>query len=213
MLDIKNIANEHVINLSPYQPGKPIEELQRELGIQDVIKLASNENPLGPSPQVIQRLAALMSDLQLYPDGSGYTFKNSLSRKIKCQPEQITLGNGSDEIFNFILKVFLQRGDAVMMSEYGFAAYAIAAKAIGAALQVVPAKQWGHDLDAMADAIDEHTKVIFLANPNNPTGTYFDKQSLTRFLERVPSRVLVVIDQAYYEYMSVDNYPNGLDYL
>lgn len=205
-----------VQSLKPYEPGKPISELQRELGLDDIIKLASNENPLGPSPKAQAAIREAVGDLALYPDGNGFDLKRALCEKHGVKPEQITLGTGSDHILELIARVFLGEGRSAVFSRYGFAIYAIVSQAAGAELRVAEAlpadhaeMPYGHDLEAMAARIDETTRVVFVANPNNPTGTWIDQDSLTAFLDRVPEDTLVVLDEAYYEYVEEDAYPDG----
>jgi len=189
-----------VKSLSPYQPGKPIEELQREYGVTDVIKLASNENPLGSSPGVRNILSAEYEGFSRYPDGNGFTLKQMLAKKHGVSMDRITLGNGSSDPLEFVVRVFAQPGDEILFSEHAFAMYPIVTQAASATAVVAPAKEWGHDLDAMAERISERTKVIFIANPNNPTGTWLKGEELEAFIARVPESVIVVVDEAYFEY-------------
>ena len=211
--DYFSLAHSGVQSLRPYQPGKPIEELERELGISGIIKLASNENPNGPAESVCSALSEVMPDLSRYPDGNGFMLKSALRDKLKIKAEQITLGNGSNDILDLLARTFAGPGKEVIFSEYGFAVYPIVTLAVNATPVVVPAQQWGHDLDAMAKAISDKTALIFLANPNNPTGTYFDKSAFETFMDKVPDHVLVVLDEAYFEYVEKADYPNGLAYL
>ncbi|MCE5387053.1 MAG: histidinol-phosphate transaminase [Acidithiobacillus sp.] len=203
-----------IAELTPYQPGKPLAELERELGITAAIKLASNENPLGPGPKAQAAIKAALEDLALYPEGTAPRLRQALARQHGLEPEQIILGNGSDEIIHMLVRAFAGPGRTVVVSQYAFASYAIAARAVGASVQVVPAQHYGHDLAAMAAAVDEQTVLLFLANPNNPTGTSFDNQALVRLLEQVPKSVIVVLDEAYAELMPVEeDYPRGPSYL
>ncbi|GGX60785.1 histidinol-phosphate transaminase [Saccharospirillum salsuginis] len=199
-----------VQELSPYVPGKPTDELKRELGVEDVIKLASNENPLGLSPRVQEAIEGTLADLSRYPDGSGYRLKEALATRHSIDAEQITLGCGSNELFELVARAYLQPGMEAVMSEYAFAVYPLVVQAAGAKAVVTPARNWGHDLDAMAEAINERTRVVFIANPNNPTGTWISKGELKAFLKFVPEHVLVVLDEAYAEYVDQDNYPSGI---
>ncbi len=194
----------------PYQPGKPVEELERELGLTDVIKLASNENPLGPSPRVLSAIQQGLSDITRYPDGGGYRLKRALSDKYAVAVDSLTLGNGSNDVIDLIGRAYLGSGDEVIYSEFSFVAYSIVTQASGATAVVTPAKAWGYDLDAMLTAITECTRIIFIANPNNPTGTWVTEQQLTAFLDQVPEQVLVVLDEAYTEYVEHPEFPNGL---
>ena len=211
--DYLSLTHPGVQSLRPYQPGKPIEELERELGISGIIKLASNENPNGPAESVCSALSEVMPDLSRYPDGNGFMLKSALRDKLKIKAEQITLGNGSNDILDLLARTFAGPGKEVIFSEYAFAVYPIVTLAVNATPVVVPAQQWGHDLDAMAKAISDKTALIFLANPNNPTGTYFDKPAFETFMDKAPEHVVVVLDEAYFEYVKKADYPNGLAYL
>lgn len=207
------LANLGIQGLSPYQAGKPIEELERELGIRDIVKLASNENPLGPSPTVIAACEKAARDSTRYPDANGFELKRALADKFSLQTEQLTLGCGSNDVLDLIARVFLGPNTSSVFSQYGFVVYPIATQAAGARAIVTPAKNWGHDLDAMAAAIAPDTRVVFIANPNNPTGTSLNKTELLVFLRRVPQHVVVVLDEAYTEYVDSPDFPNGLTLL
>lgn len=197
--------------LKPYEPGKPIAELERELGISDIVKLASNENPLGPSPKALAAISAALPELALYPDGNGFALKAALAEKHEVNAGQITLGSGSDHIIELVSRAFLQDGRKAVISRYAFAIYAITAQAAGAELTVVEATpEYGHDLDAMAAAVDTDTSVVFIANPNNPTGTWCDRESLSALLRRVREDVIVVVDEAYFDYVTEDLYPDAV---
>jgi histidinol-phosphate aminotransferase len=196
------LATAGVKALRPYQPGKPIDELQREYGVSEVIKLASNENPLGPSPKVLQVLSGELADLARYPDGNGFALKQALAAKHGVDMAQITLGNGSSDPLEFVVRVFVAPGDEVVFSEHAFAMYPIVTQAASGKAVVAPAKDWGHDLDAMRAAVTERTRVIFIANPNNPTGTWLDAERLQAFIADVPEQVMVVVDEAYFEFAS-----------
>lgn len=213
--DFLALAQPGVQKLSPYVPGKPVDELARELGLapETIVKLASNENPLGPSPRVLEAVRQALPELTRYPDGNGFTLKQSLAHRYGVALEQITLGNGSNDILELVARAFLAPGLNAVFSAHAFAVYPIATQAAGAQGKVVPARDWGHDLDAMLAAIDAQTRVIFLANPNNPTGTWFDAEALERFLTQVPEQVLVVLDEAYIEYAEGGELPDGLAYL
>ena len=199
--------------LQPYQPGKPLAELKRELGIDDAIKLASNENPLGTSTKVQAAILAALPELGRYPEGSAPELRRALGQRLQVASEQILLGNGSDEIFTMLCRCFAGPGVEVLVSQYAFASYAIAVRSVGAELVQVPARDYGHDLDAMAARVGPATRLIFLANPNNPTGTSFSAAALDNFLARIPEQVLVVLDEAYAELMTVPDYPNGIERL
>jgi histidinol-phosphate aminotransferase len=208
--DFFELANPGVRVLQPYQPGKPVEELQRELGLTDVIKLASNENPLGPSPAVINSLADVIPELARYPDGSAYHLKQKLSSFLDVDTAMLTIGNGSNELLELLARVFLRPGLEVIVSQHSFVVYPLITRALGADLVVIPAKDYGQDLDATAAAITPNTRIIFIANPNNPTGTWVEELDLLRFLDKVPKEVLVVLDEAYCEYVDHPDYPDGI---
>ena len=213
--DFLALAVPGVQKLSPYVTGKPIEELARELGIEParIVKLASNENPLGPNPRVLEAIRGELGELTRYPDGSGFRLKTKLAERFGLRPEQITLGNGSNDIIDLVARCWLAPGRNAVFSAHAFAAYPICTQAAGAESRVVPAIDYGHDLDGMLKAMDDQTGVVFIANPNNPTGTWFDARALERFLDRVPQSVLVVLDEAYIEFTDGDELPNGLNYL
>jgi histidinol-phosphate aminotransferase len=211
--DALSLAAPGVRALQPYVPGKPIEELERQYGVTNAIKLASNENPLGPSPLALAAARAALPEIARYPDGGGFGLKRALATKLGVQPEQVTLGNGSSDVIEFAARIFLSPGDEAVFSQHAFAMYPIITQAIGARGVEVPARDWGHDLDAMVRAVTARTRLVFLTNPNNPTGTWFDRASLLRFLHAVPPRVFVVLDEAYFEYVDHPDYPDGLSLL
>jgi len=215
MTDFLALAQPGVQQLSPYVPGKPVDELARELDLDPagIVKLASNENPLGPSPKALEAIQAELAELTRYPDGNGFELKSRLAARCGVQINQVTLGNGSNDILDLVARAYLAPGLNAVFSQYAFAVYPIATQAVGAAGRVVPAKEHGHDLEAMLAAIDPNTRVVFIANPNNPTGTWFGPDALERFLARVPSHVLVVLDEAYIEYAEGGELPDGLQYL
>lgn len=218
MIDYHELAVPGVRKLTPYQPGKPIEELQREFGLSEIIKLASNENPLGPSPMAIAAIKGGLSDLARYPDGNGFALKQKLAKKLGVEPAQITLGNGSNDVLEVITRTFAQPGDEIIFSQYAFAVYPIVTQAIGARAVVVPAQGWKHDLEATLKSITGKSRIIFVTNPNNPTGCWIDSHTLHDFLTRVPENVIVVLDEAYFEYaihpdMGAAHYPDGLKWL
>lgn len=212
-LDIAKLAVPGVRGLQPYQPGKPIETLEREYGVRDAIKLASNENPLGPSPKALAALKDAQQAIARYPDGSGTQLKAALARKLGVAPNQITLGNGSNDILELAARTFVAPGDEVMFSQHAFAVYPIVTQATGGVAIVTPAREWGYDLDAMRANLSARTKLIFIANPNNPTGTYLARAALAEFLRVLPSQIVVVLDEAYFEYVSAPDYPDGIAWL
>ncbi|NOZ10088.1 MAG: histidinol-phosphate transaminase [Gammaproteobacteria bacterium] len=207
-MDPARLAIPGVRSLRPYQPGKPIETLQREYGVSSVVKLASNENPLGPSSLAVAAMRGALDDIARYPDGNGHDLKQRLGAHMGVEPECITLGNGSNDILEFAARVFVNSGESVMFSAHAFAVYPLVTQAIGAQAQVIPTRVWSHDLEAMAAAVGDKTRLIFIANPNNPTGTWLDAASLTEFMEAVPDNVIVVVDEAYNEYVTEAQYPH-----
>lgn len=202
--------NPNVATLAPYQPGKPIEELERELGIAGAIKLASNENPRGPGPAVQAALARAATQLSRYPDGSGFRLKKALSTKLGVTPEKLTLGNGSNDVLELIARVALTPGAEGIVSEHAFVVYPLAIIGLGGKLVTVPAREWGTDLDAMLRAVTDRTRIVYVANPNNPTGTWVSRAAIESFLTRVPLHVVVVLDEAYFEYVGDRDYPDGV---
>lgn len=199
--------------LTPYQPGKPVEELERELGITDAVKLASNENPRGPGESVHQAIARACTDLPLYPDGNGFTLKAALSAQLGVRPEQITLGNGSNDVLELLGRVFVGPGDTGIVDAHCFVVYPLAISSAGGEVIRIPSRDFGHDLEAMAAAVDGRTRILYVANPNNPTGTRVSRAEVETLLERVPRDVLVVLDEAYFEYVDAPDHPDGLTLL
>lgn len=196
-----SLATPGVQQLVPYVPGKPVDELQRELGLTEVIKLASNENPLGTGAKVIEAIQATLPELTRYPDGSGFALKATLSAKLNIDPNQLTLGNGSSEILELVMRTFVLPEHEIVFSQHAFALYPILTQAVGAQARVVPALNYGHDLSAMRQAITAKTRVVFIANPNNPTGTLLPEAELRSFIADLPTQVLCVLDEAYYEFV------------
>jgi histidinol-phosphate aminotransferase len=210
---VSQFAKQGVAGLTPYSPGKPVDELQRELGIDKVVKLASNENPMGPSQKVLAAIQHELADLTRYPDGNGFYLKQAISEHLGVQTSQITLGNGSNDVLDLIARTFLSEGDEAIFSQHAFAVYPIVTQAVGATAKVANAKNFGHDLDAFSKLISDKTRLIFIANPNNPTGTWLSKGELKAFLKFVPSHIPVVLDEAYFEYVAQENYPDGIKLL
>lgn len=206
-------APEYVLGIQPYVPGKPIEELERELGIANSVKLASNENPVGPSPAALAAIRDSFADINRYPDGSGYYLKRELSRALSVSEDELILGNGSNELLDIAAKTFLRDGDEAVMAAPSFVVYFMAVQSVGGKSIQVPLKNYTHDLAAMADAVTPKTKMIFIANPNNPTGTFNRKDEFGRMMERISDDILVVLDEAYYEYVSAPDYPDSMKYL
>lgn len=214
-----DLAVEGVQRLQPYAPGKPISDLQREYGITDIIKLASNENPLGSSPLAMQACRDAFRDLQLYPDGNGFNLKQALADKYQVDAACITLGNGSNDILEFIARVFLKPGSNAVFSRHAFAVYPLVCMAVGAGLNVAAANAadhvmpFGHNLLNMRAQVTADTRVIFIANPNNPTGTWLTKTELSAFIDDIPDNVIVVLDEAYVEYVTETEYPDSIAWL
>lgn len=202
-----------IASLVPYVPGKPVEELQRELGLPRAIKLASNENPIGPSPKALAVLAEAASALHRYPDGGAFRLRGALAERWKVAPDQIILGNGSDEILGLLARTFLSPGDEAVMAEHTFVIYKMEVKAAHGVVVEVPQKNWRHDLPAMADAITARTRLLFVCNPNNPTGTMVTKAEVAALMARVPEHVVVVFDEAYYEYVRHPEFPESIGYV
>lgn len=197
---------DYVRAIAPYQGGKPISEVAREFGLDEasIVKLASNENPLGLPASAKVAMQQVLGDLARYPDSNGFDLKGALTKKFGVPADWLTLGNGSNDILELAARALVQPGESVVYSQYSFAVYPLATQAVGARAIVVPAKQFGHDLDAMAAAIAPDTKLVFIANPNNPTGTFIDGVQIAAFLRKVPSHVVVVLDEAYTEYLPAD---------
>lgn len=207
------LATDGAKGLHPYQPGKPIEELERELGLTEIVKLASNENPLGVSSLAADAIQDQLKSATLYPDGTGFVLKQALSDKLEINTNTITLGNGSNDVLDLIARAYSGPGVEVIYSEYAFAVYALSTQSVNAKPVVVPAKDWGHDLDAMLGAVTDKTRLIYIANPNNPTGTYLTTAQVECFLAKVPQNIIVVLDEAYCEYIDAPDYPNGVSLL
>ena len=208
-----------VRGLQPYIPGKPNAELEREYGISDSIKLASNENPLGPPASALTAIGSELEDLALYPDGSGFYLKSALAEKHAVDPASITLGNGSNEILVLLAETFLTPGLEAIYDQYSFAIYRLAVAATGAVSRIAPsrdrdqAQPFGHDLDAFRALMTERTRLVFIANPNNPTGTWLTQSELLAFMRDVPPDCIVVVDEAYGEYVTRDDYPRTVAWL
>ena len=203
-MSVASHAPDHIRAITPYQPGKPISELAREMGLAEasIVKLASNENPLGMSTHARDAARAAISDLARYPDGGAFALKAALCRKFGVKSEQLVIGNGSNDILDMAAQAFLSPGRSAVYAQHAFAVYPLATQARGAHGIEVPAKHFGHDLDAMAAAVSADTRIIFIANPNNPTGTFLPGEEIEAFLGKVPQQVLVVLDEAYTEYLS-----------
>ena len=206
LMDLCELSPSYVRSIAPYQPGKPISELAREMGLveKDIVKLASNENPRGIGPRTRAAIERTLGELSRYPDGNGFELKDALARRYGVEMSQIVLGNGSNDVLEMVALAFLGPGRAAVYSQHAFAVYPLATQARGARGIAVPAQNYGHDLETMARAVDEETCVLWVANPNNPTGTLSTPAALEALLRRVPERVIVVIDEAYNEYMPAE---------
>jgi histidinol-phosphate aminotransferase len=203
---------EYIRTLIPYEPGKPIEEVEREYGIAHSTKLASNENPLGPSPKAVAAIRAKLGELNLYPDGDCYYLKNGLAKKVGVAPEQLIFGNGSNEIIELAVRAFMRPGDQAVMARQAFVVYQLIIQAVGGRSVQVPLRDYTHDLGAIAAAVTAETKIVFLANPNNPTGTIYWRPEWEEFLAKLPKDVLLIVDEAYFEYVQDAGYPDSLKY-
>ena len=207
------LAKPGIRTISPYQGGRPVEEVQRELGLSDVIKLASNENPLGPSKRAMDVLAKAASSVHHYPDGNAFYLRRAVAEFHDVAPEQLIFGNGSSDVLQILGETFLSAGDHIVYPEQSFVVYSLIRDIFDARSTTPPLTDDTYDLRALADAVTADTKLVFVANPNNPTGTYVPKGELGAFLDAVPSSALVVLDEAYFEYVERDDYPDGMDYL
>ncbi len=203
MIDACELSPSSIRAIAPYQPGKPISELAREMGLEEsaIVKLASNENPLGVSPLARKAIETQLQGLARYPDGNGFELKQALAARYRVEPDLIVLGNGSNDVLELVARCFLGRGTSAVMSQHAFVVYHLATQVAGAVTLETPARDYGHDLPAMASAVREDTRVIWIANPNNPTGTFVPAPEVETFLRRVPPRVVVVLDEAYNEYL------------
>src|SRR5947208_16596171 len=215
LMDPCELSPSYVRSIAPYQPGKPISELASELGLKEagIIKLASNENPRGIGPRTRAAIEASIAEVARYPDGNGFELKQALSKRYGVDMGAIVLGNGSNDVLELVALAFLGPGRAAVFSQHCFAVYPLATQARGARSIVVAAKNYGHDLEAMARAIDDETYVVWIANPNNPTGTLARPDEIEAFLRRVPERVIVVLDEAYNEYLTPDLRANSAKWI
>ena len=200
-----------VRDIVPYEPGKPVEEVQRELGLERVVKLASNEGPFGPFPEALDALAAAAPELNRYPDGGGYRLRLALAERHGVELEEIALGAGADGVVDCLSQVSLDPGDEIVCGWPSFPSYVIGARKLGAEPRMIPLDEGRYDLDAILDAVSERTKLVFVCHPNNPTGTMNTRAELDAYFERVPDHVLTVLDQAYFEYVDHPDYPDGID--
>ncbi len=202
-----------VAGIAVYKPGKPVEELERELGLTGSIKIASNENPLGPSPKALEAARGALADINRYPDGGGFYLKRALAAHHGLSPEHFVLGNGTNEVLEMLAHAFFDPGDPVVFSEGAFIVYLIVSQLSSCEMRRAPMREYAHDLEGMAALAGEGTKAVFIANPNNPTGTAVGEKALRGLLERVPETVLVVVDEAYFHYVSREDYPDAVKLL
>ena len=213
-MNYAELAPSYIQAIAPYQPGKPISELERELGVKDIVKLASNENPLGASPKAIAAARAALDEISLYPDGNGFALKAALVQRYGVTQNQLILGNGSNDLLELAARAFLSAGDKAVYSDHAFAVYPLATQAVGATGISVAAVDFGHDLAAMQKvAVEQQAKLIFIANPNNPTGTFLSGEQLLAFLRDLPAHILVMLDEAYNEYLPQACRYNSVDWL
>ena len=209
----ESLANEHILGIAPYEPGKPIEELERELGVRDAIKLASNENPVAPSDRVQKAIAGALAQLNRYPDGSGFYLCNALAKRHGVMPDQVILGNGSNELIELIVRAFLRPGEEAVIPHPSFVVYPMIVQAAGGIRVVVTLKDYRLDLEAMARAITPLTKLVFIASPNNPTATIVTAPEVEQFMARIPPTVIAVFDEAYIEFAQGPDFPDSLAYM
>jgi histidinol-phosphate aminotransferase len=213
MEEAKNLVRKGILDLKPYIPGKPIEEVKRELGLKEVVKLASNETSIGPSPLAVEAIKKEVENINFYPEGSSRLLREKIAHKLKIDKEMIIVGNGADNIINLVGMAFINEGDEVISGEITFPAYETITKIMGGKLTSVKLKDFSFDLEGIIQRINEKTKIIFLCNPNNPTGTIVDKKTVDKFIKQVPENVVIVFDEAYYNYVEDGNYPDSLSYV
>ena len=210
---MKELVRSSVFNVKPYVAGKPIEETKRQLGLKEVIKLASNENPLGPSPKAVSAIKKCLSGINRYPDAQGFYLKKRLARYFSLEPDNFIIGNGSDELIDVVIKTFVEPDENIITSDTTFLEYEIIAQVNDRKIKKAPLRYFKYDLGAILKLVDKKTKLVFIANPNNPTGTYVTKYEVADFLNALPESVIVVFDEAYDAFIDVDDYPDSLSYL
>ncbi|HWU34347.1 MAG TPA: histidinol-phosphate transaminase [Methylovorus sp.] len=215
MTRLCDLAPPYIRSIAPYQPGKPISDVARELGLQpeNIIKLASNENPLGVGPKARMAMEEALHDIARYPDGNSFALRDAVCSKFAVKPNQLVFGNGSNDILELAARAFLHADTEAVYSQHAFAVYALVTQAVGAKGVAVPAVNFGHDLDAMRAAVTPRTRIVFIANPNNPTGTLLGKQALREFIASLPREVLVVLDEAYDEYLALEDKSEAINWL
>ncbi len=213
MTEATDLCRKCILRLTPYVPGKPIEEVKRELGIEDIIKLASNENPLGPSPKALEAMRAALENVGQYPEGSCYELRHAVAKHLDVLPEMLIFGSGADEVIHYIGTALLLGDDEVVQGDPSFVQYKAAATLMDCPAHLVPLKDWTHDLDAMLARVNERTKLFFISNPNNPTGTIVWADAVERVLDALPERCLLVLDEAYYEYVDDPAYTRSIEWV
>ncbi len=210
---MKELVRRNILDVSPYIAGKPIEETKRQLGLKTVYKLASNENPLGPSPKALEAIRKNLSGINRYPDSGGFYLKRKLSRYLNVEPSNLVLGNGSDELIDIIIKTFVEEDESILTADTTFLEYKIISGIFGRRIITVPLRYFKYDLESIKKRIDKKTKLIFISNPNNPTGTYVTKYEVEDFMNGLPENVVLVFDEAYDTFIDVDDFPNSLKYV
>lgn len=213
MNKFEDSAKKSIFNIKAYIPGKPTEEVEREYKVKNIVKLASNENPLGPSNLAIKAIKKKLKDINFYPDSSVYYLRNSLSKHLKIPRDMLMFGNGSNELEQLIAETFVNPGDEVLFSDLSFIVYSIVTEIVSGKAVIVPHKDFKHDIDGFIDRLSNKTKLVFLCNPNNPTGTIITKDEMKKFMSKVNSRIIVVFDEAYFEYARSPQYPDGIQFL
>ena len=208
-----SLVRRHILSIDPYEAGKPIDEIRRELRLKEIIKLASNENPLGPSPKAMAAIKKNLQSINRYPDSNGFYLKRKLAKVLNMQPANIVLGNGSDELIDIIIKTFVEDDEHIITSDGTFLEYKIISQVKGRIVITLPLRYFKYDLESIKRRIDKNTKLVFISNPNNPTGTYITKFELEDFMRDLPPQVLLVLDEAYDTFIDVDDFPNSLSYL
>lgn len=207
------LVRKNILNIVPYIAGKPIEETKRELGLKEIIKLASNENPLGSSPKAMEAIRKNLFKINRYPDSQGFYLKKKLAKYLNAKPTNIVLGNGSDELIDMVIKTFVGEDENIITADITFLEYEIISRVHGRRVLTVPLRYFKYDLEAIKKKIDKNTKVIFISNPNNPTGTYVNRLEVEDFIRDLPDKILLVLDEAYDTFIDVDDFPNSLNYI
>ena len=213
MKDIKRFSRKGILDIEPYVPGKPIEEVQAELGLSEIAKMASNENPLGPSPKAIAAMETELKNVNLYPEGSCTLLRREMSKRLSIDEDMITFSNGADNCILLVANAFINEGDEVLMADMTFFVYKTVTKIMGGELVYASLRDYVHDLESMKKKIGPRTKLVFVCNPNNPTGTIVRKNELDDFVSNLPENTILVLDEAYFEFVSDEDYPNSLDYI